>query len=247
MWHQPDRSSDDSGLTHGTSGDKGAEEMSIWMNYLSWRKVLLIGKSAGRKHLESILSITICFTNKKKCTSQECCLKRQKQLTLWQSHPGMCVENWWISVQKALWLMEAEMMCAVLWNYTVSSSALRLTSASQGLWETSSEAPMAIQRISWCFQTSWNLNHPKPRMVSNRPRFWDYRTCHPSLFISSLVAFLRAAAELVPIDSPLSRPWGSKKNPKRDDRGDMFRLGCIYHHILIYIGENQWYSMMLCS
>jgi hypothetical protein len=47
------------GLTHGKSGDKGPEEMRIWMNYLSW---------TGAVDLKENLQETSgkhCFTNKK--------------------------------------------------------------------------------------------------------------------------------------------------------------------------------------
>lgn len=166
---------------------------------ISPEPVLLIWRKICRKHLESIVSPT------KKMHISGVLLEKKKTIDAGTKSSWHVCRKLVDFSAKALWLMEAEMMCAVLWNYTVSSSALRLTSASHGLWETSSEAPMAIQRISWCFQTSWNLNPGWCQNVSNRPRFWA-RTCHPSLFISSLVAFLRAAAEVVPIDSPLSRP-----------------------------------------
>jgi hypothetical protein len=53
---------------------------------------------------------------------------------------------------------------------------------------------------------------------------------------------------------PLIPPWAGLRDrriPKRDDRGDMFRLGCIYYHILIYEGKSMifhdvmflWYDM----
>lgn len=192
--------------------------MGIWMNSLSWRKVLLISRKICCWNIWKAYcycQLPYVLPRKKMHISGVLLEKEKKQLTLGQSHPGMCVENWWISVQKALWLMEAEMMCAVLWNYTVSSSALRLTSASHGLWETSSEAPMAIQRISWCFQTSWNLNHPKPRMVSKiDPDFGTIELAIPHCSFQVSLHFWEQLQSWFPLIPPRAGLGDRKKIPR---------------------------------